>query len=58
VSETHRAGPLWRVGYHAAPLDFTPSELYEFSHRFDDVERRFPPAVPANLPRTSGIALD
>lgn len=41
MSETHRAGPLWRVGYHAAPLDFTPHELYEFSHRFDDVEHRF-----------------
>jgi RES domain len=36
-----RAGPLWRVGYHAAPLDFTPYELYEFSHRFDDVEYGF-----------------
>jgi hypothetical protein len=34
-------GPLWRVGYHRAPVDFTPLDLYGFSHRFDDVERRF-----------------
>ena len=33
--------PLWRVGYHAAPLEFTPWELYGFSHRFDDSARRF-----------------
>jgi hypothetical protein len=33
--------PLWRVGYHAAPLEFTPWELYGFSHRFDGIERRF-----------------
>jgi hypothetical protein len=32
---------LWRVGYHADPLEFTPRELYGFSHRFDDIERRF-----------------
>lgn len=32
---------LRRVGYHAAPLEFTPWELYRFSHRFDDIERRF-----------------
>ena len=31
----------WRVGYHADPLGFTPLELYQFSHRFDDVHRRF-----------------
>lgn len=33
--------PLWRVGYHAEPLGFTPWELYGFSHRFDDIEHRF-----------------
>jgi hypothetical protein len=32
---------LWRVGYHADPLGFTPLELYQFSHRFDDTYRRF-----------------
>lgn len=33
--------PLWRVGYHAAPLEFTPRELYGYSHRFDDIRQRF-----------------
>jgi hypothetical protein len=33
--------PLWRVGYHAAPLEFTPRELYGYSHRFDDIAHRF-----------------
>ena len=28
---------LWRVGYHADPLGFTALEIYEFSHRFDDI---------------------
>lgn len=32
---------LWRAGYHADPLGFAPSVLYEFSHRFDDIHRRF-----------------
>lgn len=31
----------WRVGYHADPVGFAPLELYEFSHRFDDIGRRF-----------------
>jgi len=34
-------GSLCRVGYHRAPLDFTPLDLYGFSHRFDDVDQRF-----------------
>ncbi|SON59719.1 hypothetical protein MSIMFI_01203 [Mycobacterium simulans] len=34
-------GPLWRVGYHRAPVDFTPLDLYGFSHRFGDVDQRF-----------------
>jgi hypothetical protein len=33
--------PLRRVGYHAAPLEFTPRELYGYSHRFDDAAKRF-----------------
>lgn len=33
--------PLWRVGYHGAPVGFTPRNLYGFSHRFDDVNQRF-----------------
>lgn len=32
---------LWRVGYHASPLGFTPLDLYSFNHRFDDIHRRF-----------------
>ncbi|MFV8169711.1 RES family NAD+ phosphorylase [Mycobacterium sp. DBP42] len=35
MSET-TVGPLWRVGYHAAPLAFTPLDMYAFNHRFDD----------------------
>lgn len=35
MSET-TVGPLWRVGYHAAPLAFTPLDMYSFNHRFDD----------------------
>lgn len=41
MSERPSKGPLWRVGYHGSPLDFTPWELYGFSHRFDDIEKRF-----------------
>lgn len=42
MSETI-VGPLWRVGYHAAPLAFTPLDIYAFNHRFDDTTelRRF-----------------
>jgi RES domain len=41
VSGSPVDGPLWRVGYHRAPVDFTPLDLYGFSHRFDDVDQRF-----------------
>ncbi|BBX28652.1 hypothetical protein GCM10009632_17720 [Mycolicibacterium alvei] len=37
MNETTEAGPLWRVGYHAAPLEFTPLDMYAFNHRFDDI---------------------
>jgi hypothetical protein len=43
---------LWRVGYHADPLGFTPGELYEFSHRFDGIHRRFRTLYCAELPET------
>jgi hypothetical protein len=43
---------LWRVGYHAAPLEFTPWELYGFSHRFDDIEQRFRTLYLAELDET------
>ena len=32
---------LWRVGYHADPLNFTPHHLYDWSHRFDDAQHQF-----------------
>lgn len=44
---------LWRVGYHADPLGFAQRELYEFSHRFDDIHRRFRTLYCAELPETS-----
>jgi RES domain len=43
---------LWRVGYHADPLGFAPRELYEFSHRFDDIHGRFRTLYCAELPET------
>jgi hypothetical protein len=43
---------LWRVGYHADPLEFTPHELYAFNHRFDDIERRFRTLYCAEMPET------
>jgi hypothetical protein len=43
---------LWRVGYHADPLGFTPRELYEFSHRFDDIQHRFRTLYCAELAET------
>jgi hypothetical protein len=42
---------LWRVGYYADPLGFTPLELYQFSHRFDDI---YPPLLHALLRRLGG----
>ncbi|MGE2817938.1 RES family NAD+ phosphorylase [Mycobacterium heidelbergense] len=42
-------GPLWRVGYYRAPVDFTPLDLYGFSHRFDDADRRFRTLYLASL---------
>jgi hypothetical protein len=41
IAAPEQGRTLWRVGYHADPLGFTPLELYQFSHRFDDVHRRF-----------------
>jgi len=43
---------LWRVGYYADPLGFTPLELYRFSHRFDDIFRRFRTLYCADLAET------
>jgi hypothetical protein len=41
IAAPEQGRTLWRVGYYADPLGFTPLELYQFSHRFDDVHRRF-----------------
>jgi hypothetical protein len=41
IETPEKARTLWRVGYYADPLGFTPIELYQFSHRFDDIYRRF-----------------
>jgi hypothetical protein len=53
VTEKPRDLPaLWRVGHYADPLGFTPRELYSFSHRFDDIHRRFRTLYCAELPET------
>lgn len=49
MSGSHIAGPLWRVGHHRAPVDFAPLDLYGFSHRFDDLDRRFRTLYMAEL---------
>ena len=41
IAAPEQGRTLWRLGYYADPLGFTPLELYQFSHRFDDVHRRF-----------------
>lgn len=43
---------LWRVGHHQNPLAFAPPEVYEFSHRFDDLHRRFRTLYFAQRPET------
>jgi len=45
-------GALWRVGYHADPLGYTPWELYQFNHRFDDTSHRFRTLYCAQSPET------
>jgi hypothetical protein len=42
----------WRVGYHGDPLGFVPSEICEWSHRFDDFRRRFRTVYVAELAET------
>lgn len=42
----------WRVGYHGDPLGFVPSEICEWSHRFDDLHRRFRTIYVAELAET------
>jgi hypothetical protein len=52
TSELGDSRALWRVGYYADPLGFTPRNLYEFGHRFDDIRRRFRTLYCAELPET------
>ncbi len=47
------AGELWRVGHQSDPLAFTPLDLYEWNHRFDDARRRFRTLYCAEDPKTS-----
>ena len=47
------ARALWRVGHAGDPLGFAPVELYEFSHRFDDLHRRFRTLHFAEEPETA-----
>ncbi len=44
---------LWRVGYHRDPLGFPPRSSYEWSHRFDDLERRWRTVYCAWTPETA-----
>jgi hypothetical protein len=46
-------GELWRVGHRSDPLAFTPRDLYEWNHRFDDADRRFRALYCAEDPKTS-----
>jgi hypothetical protein len=52
VTPAPQAPRLWRVGYHADPLGFAPRELYEYSHRFDDLRQRFRTHYLAEQPQT------
>ncbi len=42
----------WRVGYRGDPLGFVPSEICEWSHRFDDLRHRFRTVYVAELAET------
>lgn len=54
IATPEQGRTLWRVGYYADPLGFTPLELYrQFSHRFDDIHRRFRTLYCADLAETS-----
>lgn len=53
IATPEQGRTLWRVGYYADPLGFTPLELYQFSHRFDDIHLRFRTLYCADLAETS-----
>lgn len=52
MSEAPAELVYWRVGYHSDPLGFVPSEICEWSHRFDDLRHRFRTVYVAELAET------
>jgi hypothetical protein len=52
VSDAPAERTYWRVGYHGDPLGFVPSEICEWSHRFDDLRHRFRTVYVAELAET------
>jgi hypothetical protein len=52
VSDAPAERVYWRVGYHGDPLGFVPSEICEWSHRFDDLHHRFRTVYVAELAET------
>jgi hypothetical protein len=53
VSDAPGERAYWRVGYNCDPLGFVPSEICEWSHRFDDLRHRFRTIYVAELAETS-----
>lgn len=52
MSDASAERTYWRVGYHGDPLGFVPSEICEWSHRFDDLRHRFRTVYVAELAET------
>ncbi len=52
MSDAPAERTYWRVGYHGDPLGFVPSEICEWSHRFDDLRHRFRTVYVAELAET------
>jgi hypothetical protein len=52
VSEDPAHRSYWRVGHSGDPLGFVPAEICEYSHRFDDLRRRFRTVYIAELAET------
>jgi len=52
VSEDPAHRSYWRVGHTGDPLGFVPLDICEYSHRFDDLRRRFRTVYIAELAET------
>lgn len=52
MSDASAGRVYWRVGYRGDPLGFVPSEICEWSHRFDDLHHRFRTVYVAELAET------